>query len=127
MKGVKAILVNSEGKLLMQHREDKPGFDFPNTWSLFGGAIDEGETAEEAIVREIKEEIDYDVNDYKFVEEVNFPHLFSISMFIVPIDKELKDLTLREGDDFDFFTKEEVFELKLSDVARKFLEIYYKK
>ena len=50
---VAAIVVFSSGKILFIKRKTPV---FKGYWALPGGRMDEGETAEEAVVREIKEE-----------------------------------------------------------------------
>jgi len=50
-----AIVLDTSGKLLLHRRADN-GF-----WSIPGGAVEKGETAPEAAVRETKEETGYDV------------------------------------------------------------------
>lgn len=45
-----AIIVNEKGEILFQRRGDV------NMWGLPGGALELGESAEEALLREIKEE-----------------------------------------------------------------------
>jgi 8-oxo-dGTP pyrophosphatase MutT (NUDIX family) len=54
-----ALIVTPDGRYLMQHRDDKPGIFFPGWWGCFGGALEPGETPEEAIRRELAEELGY--------------------------------------------------------------------
>lgn len=58
---VVAIIVLDDGRYLMQLRDDKPGIFYPDHWGLFGGAVEEGETTEEALRRELREELDLEV------------------------------------------------------------------
>lgn len=51
------LLFDKNNKLLIYLRDDIPNIPFPNHWDLFGGIIEEGETPEETLVREIEEEI----------------------------------------------------------------------
>lgn len=55
---VAAILRLDDGRYLLQLRDNKPGIFFPGHWSLFGGAHEAGETDEEALLREVHEELD---------------------------------------------------------------------
>jgi 8-oxo-dGTP pyrophosphatase MutT (NUDIX family) len=58
MKTIAAIIFeNDKGEFLFFLRDNKPGIPFPLHWDLFGGHVEEGETPEEALVREVKEEI----------------------------------------------------------------------
>jgi 8-oxo-dGTP diphosphatase len=60
------ILENDNGELLLYLRDEKPGIPFPHHWDLIGGHVEEGETTEQALFREVKEELNYDLVDYKF-------------------------------------------------------------
>ena len=60
---VAAILERSDGKIFVGERLDVPG-----AWQFPQGGIDEGETDEEALVREIEEEIGLKPDDYEVVE-----------------------------------------------------------
>ena len=64
----------------MQLRDDKPGFEYPNCWGTFGGQIEEGETPQEALVREIREELDYDVETPELYRVYSFDG-YDIYMF----------------------------------------------
>jgi len=55
---VAAILVHEDGRILMQLRDDRPDIWYPNHWGLFGGAVEEGESPEEALCRELYEELE---------------------------------------------------------------------
>ncbi len=54
------ILYNKKGQILLQLRSAYKK-RFANHWGLFGGHIDKGETPEETLIREIKEELGYEV------------------------------------------------------------------
>lgn len=54
---VAAILRLDDGRYLLQLRDSKPGIFFPGHWSLFGGAHEAGESDEEALLRELHEEL----------------------------------------------------------------------
>ena len=51
------MLYDKDSKVLLQHRS-KNAKRLPNYWGAFGGGIEEGETPEEALRRELLEEIE---------------------------------------------------------------------
>ena len=55
--GVRVIIENDEQKILMVKQEHPER----TVWMVPGGGIEEGETAAEAVVREMKEETGLDV------------------------------------------------------------------
>ncbi len=68
-----AVVFNHEGRILLQHRTDNAH------WGLPGGAMETGETAEEAIVREVKEETGYDVTVVRLIGIYSDPKLTTIT------------------------------------------------
>jgi len=56
---VACALINEYGKVLINERP--VGKDYAGYWEFPGGKVDKGETPEEAIIRELKEEINIDV------------------------------------------------------------------
>ena len=59
------ILYTSSGHILLQHRTDD-AFRLPGYWAFFGGGIEQGENPTEALRREIREELSYEVQGPKF-------------------------------------------------------------
>ena len=59
-----AIIINDNGELLVATRAKDP---VKGTLDLPGGFVDMGETGEEAVVREVKEETYLDVTDVKYL------------------------------------------------------------
>jgi len=58
-----AVLVGTDGRYLLQRRDDKPSIHMPDHWALFGGSLDPGEAAAAAIVRELEEELGFRATD----------------------------------------------------------------
>lgn len=67
-------------KILLVNHSMYPGQDF---WSLPGGGVDFGETASEALEREIKEETGYEakVDSFLFLKEFVNPPLHAVELF----------------------------------------------
>jgi 8-oxo-dGTP diphosphatase len=57
---VSALFFDHEGRVYLQRRE--PNKRFPLLWDLPGGKVEEGETPEEALLREIREELGPDLH-----------------------------------------------------------------
>ena len=84
-KRVSAVIVKN-GKILLIRRV-KPGEEY---FIIPGGGVDEGETQEEALIREVKEELTLDVVKHKF--------LFSIENIEVP-----QKITIHKGNRNEHF------------------------
>lgn len=54
------VLHDGEGRVFLQRRSASAK-RAPNYWGFFGGGIDEGETPEGALARELQEELEYRV------------------------------------------------------------------
>ncbi|MEM1566697.1 MAG: NUDIX hydrolase [Candidatus Bathyarchaeia archaeon] len=65
--GVGAIIV-CDGKILLIKRKSEPG---KGKWSVPGGLVELGETVEEAVIREVKEETGLDVAEPELVDVVD--------------------------------------------------------
>lgn len=59
------ILVNPKGEILLLHRANDLSIPAPNTWELVGGHFEPGEALEEALHREIEEEISFHLESYQ--------------------------------------------------------------
>lgn len=51
------LIAAADGRVLLQLRDDKPGLSGRNQWGFFGGHLDPGETPEQALLREMQEEL----------------------------------------------------------------------
>jgi 8-oxo-dGTP pyrophosphatase MutT (NUDIX family) len=55
-QAVAVFLTDQQGRFILQRRDNKPGIWNPGLLSVWGGAVEPGETVLEAAVREIWEE-----------------------------------------------------------------------
>ena len=103
---VVAAIIVKDGKILATQRgygEYKDGWEFP------GGKVQQGETAEEAIVREIEEELRVTIHPDKFVTTVDYDYPnFHLTMhcFLSSITKG--EIELVEHEAMKWLTRDEL-------------------
>ena len=108
MKEIKVVaaIIQKENKILATKR----GYgEFINMWEFPGGKIEPGETKEEALIREIKEELNIEINVDKFAIDIEYQYpnfyLF-MSCFMCSIKEG--SMELLEHNDSKWITKEEL-------------------
>src|SRR5579872_492447 len=92
-----ALMVTGDGRYLMQRRDDAPWLRVPGHWCLFGGGVESGESAEQAMLRELAEELEYVPRAIRWFTEIGFvlPELGVTGtrkvFFEIPIEPEETD------------------------------------
>jgi 8-oxo-dGTP diphosphatase len=129
MKKIAAIILeNDNGEFLLALRDNKSWIPYPNHWDLIGGHVEEGETPEEALIREVKEELDIELTEYKFYKEFvclegdafeNIKYIYS-GKINIPIE----EITLYEGQRAQYFTKEEIPYVKFANIIKSVVMDY---
>ncbi|MFC3229579.1 NUDIX domain-containing protein [Marinibaculum pumilum] len=74
---VAALVRLADGRYLLQLRDDIPGIWYPDHWGLFGGAIEAGETPEQALVREVREELGVEPLSHGYFMRLTFDFAFA--------------------------------------------------
>ncbi|MCD8197426.1 MAG: (deoxy)nucleoside triphosphate pyrophosphohydrolase [Lachnospiraceae bacterium] len=104
---VVAAVIRHENKIFATQRgygEFKDGWEFP------GGKVEPGETPEEALVREIKEELDTDIAVGERIARIEYDYpAFHLSMDCFWAEVLSGDLVLREHEAARWLTKEELY------------------
>jgi len=110
-----AVMPTPDGRYLMQLRDDKRGILLPDHWALFGGSVDVGETADEAMRRELREELEFQAREVIPLTEMTVvlplspPRRDRLCFYLVPIlEEEVARMVQHEGAGKRLFTPEEL-------------------
>jgi len=121
-----ALVFDRDRKLLIYLRDDKPTIPFPNHWDLFGGHVEAGETPEQALCRELHEEIGVTLDTWQLFRryECRTGDAYPNSKFIyhAAIDRRADDLTLYEGQRLTSIAAVERFEYKFANILAAVIE-----
>lgn len=119
VNGVRIIPIY-DGKCLFHLRDNKPEINHPNKWSFISGSIEEGESFEEAIRRECKEEIGLVPNDLRYLGHSEVSACFYAYLSGI----EAKNLMLGEGQEIRFFDPTEMSELDMTPKLHELVTVY---
>ncbi len=100
------ILYDDKGRVLLQHRADDAARS-PGMWSFFGGGIEEGETHEEAVVRECFEELDYTLENPKLIYQREINESDIIYVYCEKYNPK-KKIKLKEGKGMEWYKIDDV-------------------
>ena len=108
MKTVRVVagIIIEDGKVFATQRgygEFKDGWEFP------GGKIEQGETPEEAVVREIMEELDTEIKVGEWIDTIEFDYpTFHLSMDCFWAEVTKGHLELKEAEAAKWLTKDQL-------------------
>ena len=116
------IFVTDDNRILLEDRRriNKHG----EQWSFFGGSMEEGETHEQAMKREIEEEMGFNVENYKYFNKYTFipsnkPDLELTYHMYVAKAPDIKSLNIHKKGGIREFSLEEALKLEITDIDKK--------
>lgn len=104
---VALAMLQRQGRWLMQLRDEIPGIVAPGCWGLFGGHLEAGETPEQALRRELLEEIGWQPPLLHYALEQRL-HRRTAHVFRAELSVPLEQLQLLEGQDMALVSCEEL-------------------
>jgi 8-oxo-dGTP diphosphatase len=115
-----AILYNAHGQILIQQRDAKPGLLFPLHWTTLGGRVEDGEHPDDAIRRELLEEIELEpqVRFWRI-----FEHAYEVDgeqitveqhVYVGEINLPVSDIVLNEGQALGYFEADDINNLPIA-------------
>lgn len=128
MKTIKVVaaIIKADNKIFATQR----GYgEFKDKWEFPGGKIEQGETAEQALIREIKEELETTISVDDFVKTIEYDYPeFHLSMDCFMCSIVEGNLHLLEAEDAKWLSLDELYsvdwlpaDLELIDSIKKFL------
>jgi len=119
--GVGAVIV-SEGKLLLEKRSNEPS---KGKWTIPGGLVDLGESIEQAVIRETKEETCLDVEGPRLidvVDNVDLDEAGKVKYHFVIVDYivKIKGGTVEAASDAEDLRWVPLSEVEAYDLTRSF-------
>ena len=105
--------------------------EFQGQWEFLGGKIEEGETPQQALKREIKEELDTMIEVYDLIDTVEYDYPnFHLSMDCFWCETITGELVLKEAEAAKWLSKDELnsvrwlpADLMLIEKIKKYLEV----
>ena len=103
---VVAAVIRAEDKIFATAR----GYgEYKGWWEFPGGKVEAGETPEEALVREIKEELDSDIVVEEYIDTVEYDYpVFHLSMRCYFCKLVSGKLTLKEAEESRWLTRDTI-------------------
>ncbi len=123
-RGASIIFYNQTHQVLLVLRDNIPTITYPGLWDVPGGHIENNETPEECIVREMLEEIEVNVEGctlfrvYKFSDRTEY-------VFMKEADFDLRNIILHEGQMLRWFSRDEARQVELAYGFDKVLVDYF--
>ncbi len=118
------IFLTSDNKVVLEDRRkiNKHG----EHWSFFGGSVEEGESYEEAMRREIKEEMGFEIQWYKFFKKYTFvpdnnPNLELTYYMYLAKAPDFKILDIHKQGGVGIFTFEQAMNLEITEIDKKII------
>jgi ADP-ribose pyrophosphatase YjhB (NUDIX family) len=115
------LIVTEDGGLLLHHRDNKPEIPNPDCWAGFGGAVEDGETVEDAVRREVGEETGLQIADPIFLTEAvdHEGDGRTVSLFYIVGGVKPDDIDLHEGAGVGVHRIEDLPDLKMTPFVRR--------
>ena len=116
---VSAVIHTPDSRYLMQLRDNKLGLPLRDHWAFFGGEVEPGEAPDQAVLREIEEELTYRPSNCCWFHEAVYvlprhhKHIVRKAYYAIQIaPKEVASMVQREGADLRLMSVAEILALQ---------------
>ena len=125
-KGCSIIFINDRKQILLFLRDDTPGIPYPNMWDIPGGHVENSETPEQCIVREMKEEMDLDIEGFHLFSVTEFPDRIEYT-FWKEANLDIDRIRLTEGKRLKWFSERDAKSTELAGGFNEIVKEFFKK
>lgn len=119
-KDASFALISYKDKILLFHRDNIPSIPHSDCWQLPGGEIEKGETPEEGMRRELREEVSYVPKGLEFLGEIQREthKVYFYGAFIDSNKAKLFRKGESEGQEIGFFVLDQILNLQLTPALK---------
>ena len=105
---ISQILIEIGDCFLMQLRDFKPSIVYPGHWGFFAGHWEEGESAEDAMWRELQEELQWQPHKLRALGCIMVEGKRRIHAHYCHLNVPLEELSLQEGQEIGVFAQKQI-------------------
>lgn len=125
-KGCSIIFLNDQQQILLFLRDDIPSIPYPNMWDIPGGHVEQNETPKQCIAREMKEEMNLNIENFQLFTVVEFEDRIEY-VFWKRSNLDINKILLTEGQCLKWFTEDEAKNTKLAYGFNQIVEEFFRK
>jgi 8-oxo-dGTP diphosphatase len=119
---VAGVILYRDGRVLLQHRDNKPEISWADAWAFFGGHAEPGEEPEQTARREIEEELGLRIEGPLELVYHARTGRHERCVFAAPLEVPLEDLVQTEGQGMALIARDELDHYRIVTLHRKILE-----
>ena len=117
------VLYNEKNEILLQFRDNNAP-TLKNMWGFFGGKVENNETPYNAVIRETKEELTYDLKNLKLIiiDQYDYKQFKGKIFIFIKKYNKTKKLIQNEGENMKFVSFTDIDNLNLIEMDKNLMK-----